>query len=62
MHPQTGPDMEAIEALIDGELDTSAAQKLHARILSDPHLRARYETLCRQKALLQIWWGKFSKN
>lgn len=60
--PVNQTDIAQIEALIDGELSPAAAETLRQRIVNDPQLRAQYESLYQQKAILQLWWSKSSKN
>lgn len=47
-----------IEALIDGELDVKQAKIIANKIKKDAKLEHHYETLKKQKNLLQEWWQR----
>jgi len=45
-----------IQALVDGELSPDQAARVHGYLLHHPLARQRYESLMKQKKLLQEWW------
>lgn len=49
-----------LQALVDGELDPAAADRLQAQLTHDSVARRRYLDLLEQKRLLMMWWRQFS--
>lgn len=56
IHPENNALIQDIEALIDGELSPSKAGALQKHLAASPELRARFQNLMLQKALLNSWW------
>lgn len=50
-----------IEALVDGQLDPEAANRLHSVIRRQPLLQRHYRQLVLQKQLLHRWWATQSR-
>ena len=48
-------DMD-IQALVDGQMEKSAADKLMEILMRDPALLNRYKVYQKQKSLLKSWW------
>ena len=51
-----------IQALIDNELDYETEKTVMSYLDKDVKAKERYDTLKRQKKLLQEWWRNQSKN
>jgi len=45
-----------IQALVDDELSQEQAARVREYLLHDPRARYRYDSLIKQKQLLQEWW------
>ena len=54
--PDSTINDEDIQALVDGELSVSDAERVMKAVESDPWLRERYDALRHQKMLLLSWW------
>jgi anti-sigma factor RsiW len=57
MNKKTITDRD-IQALVDNELSPEQAARVREYLLHHPRARHRYESLVRQKRLLQEWWRK----